>query len=188
MKYPILDFKEELYFKEFVKFWKKLYLYPFEDIYLNRINKNTFTKGDIEKLFTWKNGMKFSQKKLKTIKKLKNKIDTINNLKREMNLEIFKSQFSDISTIWKIYLLHIINPSKYPIFDQHVFRAFIFLKTGNIREIPSSNKKKEKIYFEEYLPFFDSLNKKELSTKEIDEALWAFGKFLKTNYAHIISS
>ena len=47
-----------------------------------------------------------------------------------------------------------------------------------------------KFYFEDYVEFFNELaNKnKDVSRKKLDEALWAFGKFLKTPYGKRVSS
>jgi hypothetical protein len=79
--------------------------------------------------------------------------------------------------------LHIIAPQIYPIFDQHVFRAFRFLLSNDVVEIPSTNSKKERTYFQDYLPFFNHLaNISNMPRKKVDEALWVFGKFLKTDY------
>jgi len=59
--------------------------------------------------------------------------------------------------IWKIFLLHIIDPKRYPIFDQHVYRAYDFLTKNKTIGILSSNKRKEDIYFSEYISFFNKL-------------------------------
>jgi hypothetical protein len=53
-----------------------------------------------------------------------------------------------------------------------------------LKEIPATNKDKEKLYFGGYVSFFDGLADENVTRKKIDEALWSFGKFLKTKYAH----
>lgn len=86
--------------------------------------------------------------------------------------------------MWKIFLLHIIKPQEYPIYDQHIHRTFLFIHDkdfSNLSNTSINNKAKELFYFEEYLPFIQSHNIKDL--KKLDEAFFAFGQFLNTrNY------
>ena len=81
----------------------------------------------------------------------------------------------------KVFLLHIINPDEYPIYEQHVHRAFKYLENNRIEEISKSNNEKYNVYFNEYLQFFNEFRRKanKFSVKEIDEALWTFGKYIK---------
>jgi len=182
MNLPVLS-TTNVAIDEFVKFWSSFYNYPMEDYYVPIIGKKKFSADDINKLFIWKNGSKLSQKKEAVLSNIKAKLDVINNLKDSFLLDSFLKDFSFVNgAIWKIYLLHIIKPNDFPIFDQHVYRAFIFLKQNRRNEIPNSNKQKEQIYFAEYAPFFNALCKKGIPWKKLDEALWAYGKFLKTEY------
>lgn len=184
MKFYKLSFAGADNFLEFIQFWSSLYNYPKENLYTNRIEKQKFTPEDIEKLFEWKNGSSLSQKKKESLKKIISKIHIINQLKLNFNIDTFLREFNEISAIWKIFLLHITVPQNYPIFDQHVYRAFYFLQNNQVKDIPSINATKEKIYFNEYEKFFNSLahTHTEVNRKKIDEALWAFGKFIKTDY------
>jgi len=182
MKFPKLSVRE-IKFSGFVQFWSSFYNYSKEHLYSDRISKSQFTRDDIENLFVWKNQIRLSRKKEKSLKeKITDKLDIINKLKSKFCLNIFKSNFKKVSAIWKIHLLHIIAPQNYPIFDQHVYRAFCFLKKKELKEIPDSNSIKERVYFGLYVKFFNSLAKsKDISyRKKIDESLWAFGKFLKS--------
>jgi hypothetical protein len=189
MKFAKLIFNREVRFPEFVQFWSGFYNYPLEHLYAERISKSQFTRDDITKLFEWKNGGRLSQKKQNALRGIIEKLDIINKLKSELCLTTFQKEFNHVSAIWKIYLLHLIAPQSYPIFDQHVCRAFYFLKDNQAKEIPSNNVGKEKIYFNEYVKFFNGLsNNKEVSRKKVDEALWAFGKFLKSDYGKVIAS
>lgn len=188
MKFPKLSFDREISFVEFVQFWSGFYNYRLEHHYSERISKDKFTGDDITKLFEWKNGGRLSQKKQASLETIINKLAIINELKSNFCLSTFRREFSKLSAIWKIYLLHVIAPQSYPIFDQHVCRAFYFLSENQVKEIPSNNVAKENLYFKEYVKFFNRLSNKnkEVSRKKIDEALWAFGKFLKTNYGKAI--
>jgi hypothetical protein len=60
----------------------------------------------------------------------------------------------------------------------HVFRAYNFIKTKKIEEIPNNDKRKLQLY-EDYLEFYHSLKIEDY--KKWDEAMWAFGKFLSNN-------
>lgn len=168
--------------RSFVDHWDQFYDYPLEHLYSERIRLQVYSVEDIEKLFIWKNGTSLSKKKYESLHtKITPKIQIINDLKQRFILEAFIDQFSDVSTIWKIFLLHIIVPQLYPIFDQHVYRAYRFINNHMISEIPSSDRQKEQEYFNNYVYFFREIERtSERSPKKIDEALWAFGKFLKT--------
>jgi hypothetical protein len=183
----IILLKKNVSTVEFINFWSNLYNYSDkENIYLKNINSNILNNHTLLLLFKWKNGSRLSYPKQKSFdKNILSKIETINILKSNFNLSLFLKEFNNISTIWKIFLLHIINPKMYPIFDQHVFRAMKYIRFSIIEEIPVDNKHKEKVYFDEYVDFFNTL-KSELpenfNNKKIDEALWSIGKFLKSGY------
>jgi hypothetical protein len=168
--------------KEFVDFWSSFYSYSLEEYYTPIISKKRFSKDDLLKLFEWKNGGKLAQKKKKALESIVAKIDQINTLKLKFCIDTFLKEFSFVKgSIWKMFLLHIIQPEKFPIFDQHVYRAYLFIDKDQRGEIPD-NKRKQDVYFLEYVPFFNKLSGNGNSRKKLDEALWAFGKFLKTPY------
>jgi hypothetical protein len=175
---------------DFINSWSKLYSFSNEAIYSNSIGKETFTKTDIQNLYKWKNGMKLSGLKQKSLDtKIKAKLSIINVFKKNnsIDLESFKIEFKKVSAVWKIFLLHIIKPNKYPIYDQHIHRAFLFIHNEDWSNIQNTmnDKVKEKFYFERYLPFIEAKNIKDL--KKLDEAFFAFGQFLNTrNYATLL--
>jgi len=169
--------------KEFVLFWSCFYNYPLEKLYNKNIGKEQFSESDLAKLFKWKNGRNLSQKKQKLLQAIVDKLEIINRLKKEFCIESFLKEFKIVKgTIWKIFLLHIICPAKYPIFDQHVCRAFYFISQNKKQEIPIRKADIEKLYFQQYMAFFNNLLKYGITQKKLDEALWSFGKFLKTSY------
>lgn len=176
---------------DFIDSWSKLYSFSNEEIYSKSIVKETFTNTDVQNLYKWKNGMKLSVLKQKSLNtKIKAKLTIINTFKKndKIDVEAFKKEFINVSAVWKIFLLHIIKPNKYPIYDQHIHRAFLFIHNedwSNISNTSISNKAKEKFYFERYLPFIESQNIKDL--KKLDEAFFAFGQFLNTrNYSKLL--
>jgi hypothetical protein len=180
MNYVTLHFKATSNFRHFANFWSSFYDYKDADSYVPIIGKATFKAGDIEMLYKWKNGRPLSQKKQQTLKTILGKLEVVNGLKQEFDMEVFQQEFSRIAAIWKIFLLHIISPTRHPIYDQHVYRAYYFLTHSKLKEIALYQPTKEKSYFSEYLPFFNGLISEGINRKQLDEALWVFGKFLKT--------
>ena len=173
----------------FVDSWSKLYSYNNESIYKNAISKKVFEIDDIQNLFVWKNGMKLSVLKQKSLEtNILNKLEIINYLKNDFNLETFKIEFKKISAVWKIFLLHIIKPNLYPIYDQHIHRTFLFIHSEDYSTISNTsinNKQKETFYFERYFPFIQKESIKDI--KKLDEAFFAFGQFLNTrNYKILV--
>lgn len=79
--------------------------------------------------------------------------------------------------VWNVFYIHCLAPQKWPIFDQHTFRAMNYLKNGIISEIGDTNKQKYEVYQKEYIPFFRSFEN--VTHRKLDKALFAFGKFLK---------
>lgn len=163
--------------REFVKYWSEAYDYGNERLYSNNIGK-TLTPKRLRELYFWKNGGNLSR--LKKISVEKHYVSRISKLKNISNGREWLKQFGHRRAIWDIFFLHIWN-QKFPIFDQHVYRAMKYIQTGKLCELPKNEDAKIEIYFEEYLSFFQSLQA-ELRSREnqkLDRALWRFGKFLK---------
>ena len=183
MKLPILKVQETKGVREFIDYWKKLYLYKSPINYEEIIEKESFLASDIKAIFEWKNGMKLSKQKQKTLEtKILSKLKIINQLKSStsFDLDSFRIEFKNLSAVWKIFLLHIIDPKVYPIYDQHIHRSFNFIQNKEWKGITNSsisNKRKEEFYFETFLPFVSKL--RDFSIRDIDKALFAFGKFIK---------
>lgn len=168
----------------FITFWSQLYSYSNEAIYKKNISKKVFDTESVQELFKWKNGMRLSDLKQISLNiKIIDKLEVINYLKSkdEFELDLFKYEFKSLSAVWKIFLLHIIQPQKFPIYDQHIHRTFLFIhkkEFSNLSNTSIKNKQKEAFYFNEYLPFIDENEIKDL--KKLDEAFFAFGQFLNT--------
>ena len=171
---------------EFISHWKKLYSYFDDSMYKLNINKLEFEPQDLVELFHWKNGMtlKGSGGKEKSFnEKILKRIDIINQYKnlQEIDLNSFNDEFSDISgAVWRIFLLHTIKPTVYPIYDQHIHRTYNYIYNLDWQSINNAipNKTKLDFYFKMYLPFVQSLGVTDL--KAMDEAFFAFGQFLLT--------
>lgn len=166
----------------FVKCWSSLYIYPKYDLYKSTVKKPEFSEGDLLLLFEWKNGMALSTKKEKSfLNQVLQKEELIYELKEDFDQDKFEKSFGKMSAVWQIFLRHIIRPSDCPIFDQHVYRAFMFIQNQDEKPLPFTQSAKLKIFHEQYCPFF--LDMLELADDydhfEIDKALWTFGKMLK---------
>jgi len=121
------------------------------------------------------------RKNLSFERKVRKKLATVNRLKSNFSLGEFNKIFSGLSAIWKIFLLHCIRPNIYPIFDQHVFRAMMFILDKTIHEVSKSEKEKYDKYFSLYVPFFNELvRQSDCDPIKVDHALWVFGKALKS--------
>lgn len=167
---------------EFVNFWSNNYNYGYEEIYHTLITSSTnrsYTESEVLNLFTWKNGRNLSDKKNKSV--WNNYINDDTVYPEIPSLDFVKKQLlKPGGTIWRIFWLHCKYPNEFPIYDQHVHRAMAKIKGYNNLEIPKYNANKVDIYINEYLDFyneFEGINK-----KRVDEALWAFGKFLSLGY------
>lgn len=82
--------------------------------------------------------------------------------------------------IWSLFVIHSFYPENYPLFDQHVYRAFKYIvSSGN--ECPS-NAPGSWSHYKEYCYFFKELAKSTgLQYYFVDRALWALGKHIKQN-------
>ncbi len=176
---------------EFVDFWRRLYNYSDDNRYNEHINSIEFTKASIEELFQWKNGMtlKGSGGKEKSLNdKIINRISIINQYKKQksIDLKLFNADFANVSAVWRIFLLHTIKPTVYPIYDQHIHRCFNFINNLDWRSINNTIADKTKLdfYFNTYLPYINSLGVSDL--KAMDEAFFAFGQFLNTRNQNVI--
>lgn len=188
--FPILTNRQSGSLQEFISFWSKLYVYDNAVLY-ERIHNTTLSEDDLKDLYKWKNGMKLSQAKEKSLNtKIISKIDTVNNLRAASNfdLEYFLKEFKQVSVVWKVFLLHILKPNRFPIYDQHVHRAYRFINNQSSDGIKASMNEsvKLKFYFEEYYPFVRESKITDL--KKMDEAFFAFGQFINIGNQKMLAS
>ncbi len=178
MKLVVLKPQKENSLKGFIEFWSKQYSYPkYEGYYQECIVKKNYTCEDIERLYIWKNGMKLSGPKANGLQnKIISKVEAINTFKkqRKLDVESFLEEFENVSFVWKMFLLHCIKPKVYPIYDQHIHRAYNFLHG----DMDFMKRKQHSFYFDFYLPFIKKEDIKDL--RKLDKAFFAFGQFLNT--------
>lgn len=175
--------------QDFIKFWEQFYPDTTRDktLYYPAFGEGLLTKSLLLGYFEWKNQMTLSGKKKESFEsKIAIKLDRIIELraKKESDFSLIQNEFNEVSTIWLIALAHLINPEQFPIFDIHVFRAYQYIQNETIDTQEYNNESKRLVlYQDKYLPFIEQLKQSNytIDNKTLDEALWAYGKFL-SNY------
>ncbi|MVM28595.1 hypothetical protein GO755_01030 [Spirosoma sp. HMF4905] len=85
---------------------------------------------------------------------------------------------SGFEFIWTMFVMHCFYPKVYPLYDQHVYRAYCSIMTDG-EKVPriAPNKWSE---YSKYRDFFiEKLTITGANYWELDRALWAFGKSIK---------
>lgn len=169
--------------EDFVTFWKLRYRYESEIDYANTINSE-INHIMLKELFIWKNGRRMSSKKEISFKnKIQRRVELLRTYRKSSKRSIrnLYDELSDVSFVWRVFACHIARPSEYPIYDQHIHRAVLYLlEDESWRGVNNtmSMEQKELFYFEVYLSYFLP-QFKEFSYRDIDKALFAFGRYLK---------
>lgn len=164
--------------RRFVAFWEQIYRYPDEASYTENIG-HPLTAKRVRQLYKWKNGTKLSELKAASVdQNFVARIDELGSLPIETPPEEFLNRFSGGGAIWRIYWLHLWQPRKYPIYDQHVHRAMTLIEDGQASEIPAYDPGKIRTYLERFVPFFHD-RFRDLDQRRVDRALWACGKYMK---------
>jgi hypothetical protein len=163
--------------RTFVDFWSSQYPYP-EELYDDNIGLELNEKRVFD-LFQWKNGTPLSRLKQASVRKnfVRHKAELARLQTGESAADLL-AHIPDGGAIWRIFFLHCCQPTRFPIYDQHVHRAMVFIQTGSPEEIPAYDAQKIMSYCQRYLPFyatFDGID----HHRSVDKALWNFGKFLK---------
>lgn len=161
---------------DFVSFWAARYDYPHYDVYKSNIG--VLTRGALMNLFVWKNGRPLSEAKKKSVQR--NYLGRLNHVQRLGDIEGkgFLDAFPRGGAIWRIFWLHCCHHRRFPIFDQHVHRAMVFLQEGSRDELDQHpDREKIDLYLNQYLFFFAQFA--DLDSLKVDQALWTFGRFIK---------
>ncbi|MFN0200526.1 MAG: hypothetical protein ACKVTZ_03350 [Bacteroidia bacterium] len=168
-------------FAQFVDFWAAQYNsnkpleWAFDSL---DISKAILTPSDIKALFVSKEesiGGFFSFQKMGELIK---GIDTMNQLKKNFEEELFKKEFGHLPIAGQIALLHLINPTMFPMFDQHIYRGYQFLKQNKLMDLEDLPKSEQFNAYIEYKAYILGLVTESIVLKKIDKAMWAYGKFL----------
>jgi hypothetical protein len=168
---------------EFVRFWERLYTGYNENFYRENIGQ-PLTPERIALWFEWKNGTPLSANKSQTIRRYSSDEERIAYDADLGTLTDFLNRPG--GAVWRIFWLHLQHPSHFPIYDQHVHRAMAFLLKLPTFEIPVHDPAKVCIYLADYRPFFRRFC--DCEHRQVDRALWAFGRFLKSEYGPILTA
>jgi hypothetical protein len=180
--WPIFGVKD-VALRDFVCFWEQLYSGYDEDFYGENIGQ-PLTEERIAGWFVWKNGTPLSAKKMKAIRRYLSPEEHIGHEASTSALKEFLNRPG--GAIWRIFWLHLQHPQHFPIYDQHVHRAMAFMLKWPDLEIPDQNPAKVRTYLADYRAFFAHF--KDCNHRQVDRALWSFGRFLRTEYARILRS
>lgn len=178
--------------REFVEFWQQFYQSKIPDeVYQANLNlRGDLSQENISLLWRWKN----ERYGLPLIEATKPILSDINAFRRLAHIDSpeernFWQKASRVSPgiVWQVFLFHIARPQDYPIFDQHVMRAFLALARGylvrNPRQVRVPCRSYERFCssYSGYRGFFFKLVDEAGSpeSKAVDRALWAFGRHLK---------
>jgi hypothetical protein len=162
----------------FLELWSQWYFDPREDLYESNIGRE-LTPERIRLLFEWKNGGPLSEAKRTSVER--NYIDHLNDVVSfgdSTGPEDFLRRFPQGGAIWRIFWLHCWKPERFPIYDQHVYRSMMYIIEGRCDEMPKWDEGIVESYITKHLPFYRE-QLPELPNRQVDKALWFFGKFLK---------
>jgi len=166
--------------KDFVRFWEKLYSGDDEQFYQDNIGQ-PLTEHRIDDWFVWKNGgIRLSENKTKAVCRFRQ--ERIGHDANADTLTAFLNR--DGGVIYRIFWLHLQHPQQFPIYDQHAHRAMAFLLKWPNLEIPSQDSAKVRTYLGDYRPFFARFDG--CNHRQVDRALWTFGRFVGEYRAIII--
>jgi hypothetical protein len=172
---------------EFVEFWRRVYGDDDteERLYDANIGRE-LTEHRILELFQWKNGRRLSKRKEASVRRnFIERARELDHLQPDQHTDELLAHFPEGGVIFRIFWLHCWQPLRFPIYDQHVYRAMAFIQNGAPEEIPMDDAPKIASYIHRYLPFhgtFDGIDSQSVD-RTVDKALWAFGKFLMENPA-----
>jgi hypothetical protein len=163
--------------RQFVEFWSSQYSYAQEYLYCDNIGRE-LTEARIFCLFRWKNGTPLSDLKRDSLRQnFVRRAGELRQIDPNRPVRELLDVFANGGVIWRIFWLHCWQPKRWPIYDQHVFRAMSFIQSGRREEIPARDPEKIESYVSCYLPFHERFS--DMNLRHVDRALWRFGKFLK---------
>src|ERR1039458_574029 len=174
--------------REFVEFWAQRYYGSHEDLYTTNINRPP-TDETLTALFKGKIGAwLFARTLERTVKpKFLERIEEARALPPDAGA--FLKAFADGGAIYRIFWLHCWHPRRFPIYDQHVHRAMVFIQHGRVEELGEySDEAKVAKYRECYIRFFETfrdvgipfdLESDGVPSWKVDRALLEFGKAIQ---------
>src|SRR5262245_16095000 len=134
-RWPVLSFSDVTR-GEFVRFWERLYPDSMENYYQASIGR-PLTDELIGEWFAWKNGKPLSAAKTRTVRRYFTPGGFIPGAADTDGLAEFLNLPGGV--VWRSFWLHLHDPRRFPIYDQHVHRAMAYVLEWPGREIPPHN-------------------------------------------------
>jgi hypothetical protein len=167
---------------EFVEFWEPLYgdkdRVLDDKLYTPNIN-GPHSDNTLLLLFKWKIGRRFFKTHLPKIRT--HFLDRADDAARALSTDdpnTFLRIFPDGGAIYRIFWMHCWFPERFPIYDQNVHRAMIYIQEGRVEELTGfSDQQKIDSYLHKYIFFNSSFSG--IDRRKVDRTLFAFGKFIK---------
>jgi len=178
--------------REFVEFWQQFYHSKIPDeVYEANLNlRGELSEENVSLLWKWENE-RYGSPLIEPTMAILPDVNAFRRLEHvaEPEERSFWLEASRVSQgiVWQVFLFHMARPQDYPIFDQHVMRAFLALTKGHILRHPGQVRGLCQSYerfrssYSGYREFFFDLVSEAGSPepKAVDRALWAFGRHLK---------
>ena len=186
MSMTLLVFQPTSDVQTFIDLWSQMYDHQnaYEHNYVNHIKPDKpFTHKDLLELYEWLTGAGLGRIRTAAIKdKIYAHIDYINDMKFEnsINIDEFQKKFSSVSAVSRIFLLHLIKPEVYPLYDTNIHIAYNYIHgiSNEQQPYPRREEDRMKFYFRKILPFVTSI-KGNNSIKKVDEALNSYGQMVR---------
>lgn len=178
---------------DFVLYWKDQYeemKYPTEKLERNLNVGGLLGSHNVRELLEWKLAFLPNQEREELVTKLAPKVceklpqfNDFRQLDRVLNgeFEKFWNMCQELTKsvgrgfVIGAYLVFIARPLGYPMADQHVFRAYHFVKYGVVAD-PLNNLETYMAYRKFFYDFYGVSHN---DLRDVDKALWSFGKRLK---------
>lgn len=173
--------------QEFVSFWAPRYSADPDadrDYFRSLDRLEADSENSLHELLKWKNGgLNLSRSKqafLATAQQVLRNCGGVGSAKACEPRKLLDAM-PDSGPIWSLFLIHCLHPQTHPIFDQHVYRAMLFMQGKPSQELPGLVRAGVfDAYFGEYRPFWVAFRERvSHSSRDTDRALWAFGKWLQ---------
>lgn len=175
-----------------MEFWENFYQSKISDeVYQANLSMGgELSKENISLLWRWKNE-RYGSPLIEPTQAILGEINAFRRLEHvdERGERKFWQKVATITPgiVWQVFLFHMARPLDYPIFDQHVMRAYLALTRGylylNPREAiePCPTYERFCSAYSGYRSFFFDVVKEAGASelKAVDRALWAFGRHLK---------
>ncbi len=160
----------------FINNWTDIYLLPNYSVYVQYIHQKAITAENIEALFTCFWRKKPSQKQRNVLQYITEKIGILQDLKTDEHpLHQIDLQFTELKFEEKAFLLHLLQPLKFPLWNTETIAALGFIFHKNVSYFKRKNKRK--IYIEIFLPMLEK-EFAQIPVFKVNQALFGFGKFL----------